>query len=69
LTISQLETKATELRIQILQLIARAGAGHLGGSLSSADIITALFYNTLRIRPKEPRWPGRDRFILSKGTA
>ena len=44
-----------------------AGSGHPGGSLSSADIVTALYFHVLNHRPEEPKWPGRDRFILSKG--
>lgn len=44
-----------------------AGSGHPGGSLSSADIVTALYFQVMSHRPAEPRWPERDRFILSKG--
>jgi transketolase len=43
------------------------GAGHLGGALSAADILTVLYFHTLRIDPKRPDWEDRDRFILSKG--
>jgi transketolase len=50
-------------------MIHAAQSGHPGGSLSAADIMTALYFDTLRIRPEEPRWPGRDRFVLSKGHA
>lgn len=48
-------------------MTAAAGSGHPGGSLSSADIVTALYFHVLNHRPDEPKWPGRDRFILSKG--
>ncbi len=48
-------------------MTARAGSGHPGGSLSAADIITALYFQILNKRPANPRWPERDRFILSKG--
>jgi transketolase len=48
-------------------MVHRAGAGHPGGDFSSADILTALYSGVLRIDPANPRAPGRDRFILSKG--
>lgn len=44
-----------------------AGSGHPGGSLSAIDILTVLYYHTMRIDPKNPGWPDRDRFVLSKG--
>ena len=50
-------------------MIHKAQSGHPGGSLSATDIMTALYFHFLRIRPKEPRWPDRDRMILSKGHA
>lgn len=58
---------ARDLRIADLQTIAEAGSGHPGGTLSAADLIAALFFHKLRLRPEEPLWPDRDRFILSKG--
>jgi len=58
---------ARELRIADLETIAEAGSGHPGGTLSAADVIAALFFHKLRLRPQEPLWPGRDRFVLSKG--
>lgn len=48
-------------------MTAAAGSGHPGGSLSSADIVTALYFHVMNHRPAEPRWPDRDRFVLSKG--
>jgi transketolase len=48
-------------------MLAEAGSGHPGGSLSAADLITALFFAVLRYDPKNPAWPGRDRFHMSKG--
>lgn len=65
--IQYLETKAKMIRRSIATMFGKAGGGHFGGSLSSADIITALYYRLMRIRPKEPKWSDRDRFILSKG--
>ncbi len=67
--ISDLETKAQLIRGDIIRMLAEAGSGHPGGSLSSVEIVTALYFNVLRIKPEEPGWPDRDRFILSKGHA
>ncbi len=57
------------LRRHIVTMIAKAGSGHPGGSLSAVEIITALYWRVLRHKPADPAWPGRDRFILSKGHA
>lgn len=65
--IKELEEKAKQIRRLIIQMLAKAGSGHPGGSLSSTDLITALFFMTLRHNPKEPNWPDRDRFHMSKG--
>jgi transketolase len=46
-----------------------AGGGHVGGSVSAADLLAALYFHTLHVRPHEPDWPDRDRFVLSKGHA
>ncbi len=62
-----LRKKSILLRKKLLEIIHAAGGGHTGGSLSSIDILVALYYHTLRVRPKEPMWPDRDRFVLSKG--
>jgi transketolase len=53
----------------ILRMITRAKGGHLGASLSEADILTALFFHTLRLSPEKRDDPDRDRFVLSKGHA
>jgi len=58
---------ARELRIADLEMLTKAGSGHPGGTLSAADAIAALYFYKLRVRPEEPDWPDRDRFILSKG--
>lgn len=60
---------AQELRLAVVEMNYAAGSGHTGGSLSCAEILTVLYEAVLRIRPPEPDWPGRDRFILSKGHA
>ncbi len=65
--IKELENKAKQIRRLIIQMLAKAGSGHPGGSLSSADLITALYFMILRHKPKEPNWPDRDRFHMSKG--
>jgi transketolase len=57
------------LRRDIITMIAKAGSGHPGGSLSAVEIITTLYYRILRHKPSDPQWPDRDRFILSKGHA
>jgi transketolase len=63
-------TIARELRLDILEATTKAGSGHLSSSLSSVEILTALFFNRiLRYRSDEPLWPDRDRFIMSKGHA
>ena len=68
-TIKELKEKAAVIRKDILSMIYAAQSGHPGGSLSSADIMTALYFQTMRIRPQEPHWIDRDRLILSKGHA
>lgn len=67
--IVSLKEKATTLRIEILKMLTEAGSGHTGGSLSAADIVTALYFSKMRHDPKDPEWRERDRFILSKGHA
>lgn len=64
-----LEEKALDIRRDIIKMIAAAGSGHPGGSLSAADILAVLYFYTLRHDPKNPSWPERDRFVLSKGHA
>ncbi|MSO42123.1 MAG: transketolase [Solirubrobacterales bacterium] len=68
-SIEQLQRDATVLRINCVRMLAVAKSGHLDSSLSSADIVAALYYRVLRHDPKNPRWPERDRFVLSKGHA
>lgn len=64
-----LKKAAAAIRIDIIKAIYAAGSGHPGGSLSAADILAALYFHQLNIDPKNPRKPGRDRFVLSKGHA
>ena len=66
--IAELETVARTLRRHSIRMIAAANSGHPGGSLSAAEIVTALYFGgVLRHDPRRPDWPDRDRFILSKG--
>jgi len=62
-----LRAKANELRAEVLKMVYTAQSGHPGGAMGIADIIAVLWDEFLRHRPHEPRWPGRDRFILSNG--
>ncbi len=66
---AELEALANRCRGHILRMTHRAAAGHPGGSLSEIDILAALYSGHLRVRPEEPNWPDRDRFVLSKGHA
>jgi transketolase len=65
----ELKEMAKRLRRHVITMIATAGSGHPGGSLSAADIVTALYFKVLRHNPQNPQWQNRDRFILSKGHA
>lgn len=67
--IRDLRGKAISIRKDILKMLMLAGSGHTGGSLSIVDILVALYYYEMRNDPKNPKWPGRDRFLLSKGHA
>jgi len=67
--IRSLEDQARIVRIEILKMLTASGSGHTGGSLSAADIVTALYFYKMKHRPGDPSWPYRDRFILSKGHA
>jgi len=68
-TIEELEKKANILRFDVIEATSEAGSGHPGGSLSSADLMAALYFRVMRHDPSDPSWEGRDRFILSKGHA
>jgi len=69
LAVAELKMMAKRLRLHVITMIATAGSGHPGGSLSAADIITALYFKVLRHNPENPEWQDRDRFVLSKGHA
>lgn len=67
--VKQLQAIAKETRRHIIEMIAAAKSGHPGGSLSAVEILVTLFYDVMRHDPDNPKWPERDRFILSKGHA
>lgn len=70
MNVTELEDKANDIRIDIVDMIARAGSGHPGGSLSCADLLTALYFGgVLKHDPKDTANDQRDRFVLSKGHA
>ena len=66
---AQLQTFCTEVRRDIINMTANAGSGHPGGSLSAVELMSAIFCTQMRIDPKNPKDPDRDRFVLSKGHA
>ncbi len=67
--IARLQDQARQVRRNVWRALRAGGSGHAGGSSSAADILAALYFHRLRIRPAEPEWPDRDRFVLSKGHA
>jgi transketolase len=69
MSVEELRQMAATIRCDIIEMIATAKAGHPGGSLSATDVVTALYFRVMNVDPKNPDWPERDRFILSKGHA
>ena len=64
-----LKEQATKIRRDIVTMIGQAKSGHPGGSLSATDIVTYLYFEEMNIKPEDPKWEDRDRFVLSKGHA
>ena len=64
---SKLEGIARRIRIKVVKMIACSGVGHAGGAVSIAEILAVLYGREMKIDPKDPKWPDRDRFVLSKG--
>ncbi len=64
-----LRNEALMIRRGLWRAFHNGGSGHVGGSSSAADLLSALYFHHLRLRPEEPEWDGRDRFVLSKGHA
>lgn len=69
LTATGVAVKALEMRRMIIEMLAEAGSGHPGGSLSATDIIASLFFHEMNIDPQKPKMANRDRFVLCKGHA
>ena len=67
--VSDLPELARRARWEVVKTVAANKAGHIGGPLSMMDLLVSLYFRELRIRPEEPDWPDRDRFVLSKGHA
>ncbi len=65
--LARLRRKAAQMRLWIVKMMGPNKAHHFGGSLSAADIVTALYFYKMRYDPKDPGWPERDRFLMSKG--
>lgn len=65
--ILELEKKANDIRMSIIEMLVSAGSGHTAGPLGMADIFTYMFFHGLKHDPKDPMWADRDRFVLSNG--
>ncbi|HZT28316.1 MAG TPA: transketolase [Bryobacteraceae bacterium] len=68
-SVEELQAIAKRVRREIVEMIGAAKSGHPGGSLSATDIVVTLYFDVMRHNPANPKWPQRDRFILSKGHA
>ena len=68
-TLQELEEKACIIRQDIVKMLGESKSGHPGGSLSATDIVTTLYFYEMKVDPANPKWPDRDRFVLSKGHA
>lgn len=67
--VENLKLFSAEIRLETCKMLLNRGFGHLGGSLSIVETLSVLFKEVMNIRPDEPKWPGRDYFVLSKGHA
>lgn len=67
--LNELTERAQRIRQHIVKMTNLAGSGHPGGSLSAVEILTCLYFKLMKHDPKDPAWPDRDRFVLSKGHA
>lgn len=68
-SLSDLEAKTRAIRASVIRMVYTAQSGHIGPSLSIADLLAVLYFQVLRIDPANPGWPARDRLVLSKGHA
>jgi transketolase len=62
-----LKSRATQVRRLVIEMVAGANSGHIGGSLSAADLLVTLYFHVMRHDPEHPDWQERDRFVQSKG--
>ena len=67
MTLKELQTKANEIREDIIKMLLEAGSGHSAGPLGMADVFTALYFEILNQKPEDPFWIERDRLFLSNG--
>lgn len=65
--VQRIESIANLLRQEVIHMLVEAGSGHVAGPLGMAEIVATLYFHVLRHEPKDPRWPERDRFVLSNG--
>ena len=65
--VDRLKKLANAMRINVVDMVYTAQSGHIGGSLSAADFVTALYFDLMALDPANPKWDDRDRFVLSKG--
>lgn len=68
-TVLNLKRMANQIRQDIITMLLPAKSGHPGGSLSSADILAVLYFHEMKVKPEDPQWADRDRFVLAKGHA
>lgn len=66
---AKLQYLAQQFRVEVLDILHEKGTGHWGGAASAAELLVALYFHVLRVRPHEPGWPERDRLVVSKGHA
>jgi transketolase len=66
---AMLQYLAQEFRLTVLEILHRRGTGHWGGAASAAELLVALYFDAMNVRPEEPHWPDRDRLVVSKGHA
>ena len=69
MSVLELKRRANQIRQDIITMLVPAKSGHPGGSLSAADILAVLYFHEMRVKPEDPHWPERDRFVLAKGHA
>lgn len=69
MAVLELKRMANQIRQDIITMLLPAKSGHPGGSLSAADFLSVLYFHEMNVKPEEPRWADRDRFILAKGHA